>query len=164
MPFEGRSSPIFGMNLQKIAAVFTTTHRQVQSAGRGVIAATVLAAGTAGHTSAAAIIWMGGNANWDASNANWNPADEPDSNDEAIFNTPNAVNMANATDTIQALTLSGGIDLLTNGNDLVVDGLVQLGDAGTVLAIGGSTSLLTADNATVNAGSIRASPFHTIQP
>ncbi len=46
------------------------------------------------------ITWIGGNANWDASNANWNPTDEPDANDEAIFNTPNTVNMANAADTI----------------------------------------------------------------
>ena len=101
---------------------------------------------------AAPITWIGGNANWDATNANWNPDDEPDSNDEAIFNTPNTVNMANATDTIQALTLSGGIDLNTNGNDLIVDGLVQLVDASTVLIIGGSTSLLTADSVTINTG------------
>jgi hypothetical protein len=101
---------------------------------------------------AAAITWIGGNANWDATLANWNPADEPDSNDEAIFNTPNTVNLANATDTILALTLSGGIDLNMNGNDLTVNGLVQLAGASTTLIIGGSGAVLSGDNFTINNG------------
>jgi len=116
------------------------------------IMAIALALGMAKQAQAAPITWIGGNANWDATNANWNPNDEPDSNDEAIFNTPNTVNMANASDIIQALTLSGGIDLSTNGNDLTVDGLVQLVDASTNLFIGGSTSLLNADSVTINNG------------
>lgn len=106
---------------------------------------------------AAPITWIGGNADWDAvATGKWNPADEPDSVDEAIFNTPNTVNMANATDTIMALTLSGGIDLNTNGNDLVVDGLVQLTSVSTNLFVGGATSLLTADSISINSdGTIR---------
>src|SRR5687768_1188711 len=107
-----------------------------------VVAVTALLQAAA---SAAPIAWTGGTANWDASNARWNPTDEPDAEDEAIFNTAHVVTMANPADTIQALTLSGGIDLLTNGNDLIVDGLVQLSDAGTVLVIDGSASLLRAD-------------------
>jgi hypothetical protein len=55
--------------------------------------------------------WIGGNNPWDGTNANWNPADEPDADDVAIFNTADIVNMANATDTIMGLTLSGGIDI-----------------------------------------------------
>lgn len=120
--------------------------------GLGAIVAVVLASEMAEQAHAAPITWIGGNANWDASAANWNPADEPDSNDEAIFNTPNTVNLANATDTILALTLSGGIDLNTSGNDLTVDGLVQLVGASTTLLVGGSGSLLTADSVTINSG------------
>jgi hypothetical protein len=101
---------------------------------------------------AAPIVWIGGNADWNATITNWNPNDEPDSDDEAIFNTPNTVNMALATNTIQALTLSDGIDLSTNDNDLTVDGLVQLVDASTNLIIGGSNSLLSADSVTINNG------------
>lgn len=112
----------------------------------------VLAAGITTPASAATIVWTGGTANWDASNSRWNPADEPDAEDEAVFNTSHTVTMVNATDTILALTLSGGLDLLTNGNDLTVDGLVQLSDAGTVLEIGGSTSLLRADSMTIHTG------------
>ena len=103
---------------------------------------------------AAPITWIGGNADWNASNANWNPADEPDANDEAIFNTPNTVNMANAADTIIALTMSGGIDLNTNDNDLTVDGLVDLIDNSTTLIIGGADSLLAADSVDIGNGAV----------
>ncbi len=120
--------------------------------GLGVIVAVVLALGMTKQAHAAAITWIGGNANWDALNNLWNPADEPDSNDEAIFNTPNSVYMANATDTILALTLSGGIDLDMNGNDLTVNGLVQLAGASTILIVGGSGSVLSGDNFTINNG------------
>jgi hypothetical protein len=101
---------------------------------------------------AAPITWIGGNADWDGVAAGkWNPADEPDNNDEAIFNTPNSVNLANATEEIQALTMSGGIDLNLNGNDMIVDGLVSLTGSSTNLTVGGSSSLLTADSVDVNA-------------
>ena len=114
--------------------------------------ALALAAGSAQQAQAAPITWIGGNADWDATNANWNPADEPDANDEAIFNTPNTVNMANATETIQELTLSSGIDLNTNGTNLTVDGLVELVDASTTFIIGGNTSLVQADSVNINNG------------
>lgn len=118
----------------------------------GAMVAVVLALGIPKQAHAAAITWIGGNADWDALNANWNPADEPDSNDEAIFNTPNTVNLANATDTILALTLSGGIDLNMDGNDLTVNGLVQLAGAGTTLIVGGSSSVLSGNNFAINNG------------
>ncbi len=101
--------------------------------------------------SAAPITWIGGNAPWDGTNANWSPADEPDANDEAIFIVANIVNMANASDTIMGLTLSGGIDLFTNGNDLTVDGLIQLSNPSTNFFIEGATSGITAQDVTVNA-------------
>ena len=70
----------------------------------------------------AAITWIGGNANWDGVITKWNPNDEPDSDDQAIFNAANTVDLANAAESIMALTMSGGIDLLLNGNDLTVNG------------------------------------------
>jgi hypothetical protein len=104
---------------------------------------------------AAPIIWIGGNVDWvDASgSADWSPADEPDPGDEAIFNTPNTVHLGSA-NSILALSLSGGIDLLTNDHDLTVDGLVQLAGASTILTIGNGDSLLTADSVTVNSGGL----------
>ena len=86
---------------------------------------------------------------WDSATATWNPADEPDANDEAIFNTANAVNLGLNND-ILALTMSGGIDLFTNDFDLDVNGLVQLVDSSTNLIVGGADSLLTADSITIN--------------
>ena len=83
------------------------------------------------HSQAAPRTWIGGNADWNdgaGNNANWNPANEPGPADEAIFNTPNSVNLGTA-NSIAALTMSGGIDLNTNGQDLSVAGLVQLADA-----------------------------------
>ena len=62
--------------------------------------------------------WIGGNIDWleNGSSANWSPADEPDPDDTAIFNTANTVNLGTG-NSILALTLSGGIDLLTNHLD-----------------------------------------------
>lgn len=105
---------------------------------------------------AANITWIGGNVDWvdNGSNANWSPADEPDADDVAIFNTANSVSLGSS-NSILGLTLSGGIDLDTNSHDLIVDGLVQLSGASTSLTIDGSASLLTADSVTVNsAGSL----------
>jgi hypothetical protein len=48
--------------------------------------------------------------------------------------------------------MSGGIDLSTNDNDLLVDGLVQLTGGGTSLFVGGATSELNADNLTTGGG------------
>ena len=81
---------------------------------------------------AATRTWIGGNVDWidNGAAANWTPADEPDPDDEANFNTANSVNLG-SNNSILALTLSGGIDLLTNGNDLAVDGLVQLSESGS---------------------------------
>ena len=103
---------------------------------------------------AAPIVWIGGNADWDATFTNWNPADEPDFEDEAIFNTPNNVDMALASNQIQALTLSGGIDLRTNGNDITIDGLIELSGAGTNFIVGGAASGVLAHEVTVNADAV----------
>ncbi len=58
-----------------------------------VIAAT--AVGFACSAQAAPIEWIGGNTTWsdNTGTGNWTPADEPDPDDEAIFNTPNNVTL-----------------------------------------------------------------------
>lgn len=109
----------------------------------------------AAPASAADRTWIGGNADWDGLIANWNPADEPDADDIAIFTTPNTVDLANATETLAGLQLSGGIDLNLNSNVMVVDGFTILSDASTQLFIP-SRSSLTTDQLTVNAGAVIA--------
>jgi hypothetical protein len=98
------------------------------------------------------ITWIGGTADWSdgtGNNANWNPADEPDADDTAIFNTANAVNLA-TNNAILGLTMSAGIDLFTNEFDLDVNGLVQLAGSSTNLVVDGAGSLLSADSVTIN--------------
>jgi hypothetical protein len=106
------------------------------------------------NTLAAAVqrTWIGGNANWDLTNANWTGGDEPDSDDEALFNTANSVHLANAFEQLLGLNLSGGIDLFTNDNDMSVFGPVQLTGANTNLFIQGNPSLFVADDLTINSG------------
>lgn len=97
--------------------------------------------------------WIGGNVDWidNGSTANWTGSDEPDADDTAIFNTGNAVNLG-SNNTVIGLTMSGGISLNTNDFDLMVDGLVQLVDAGTDLTIAGAAGSLIADDVTINSG------------
>jgi hypothetical protein len=96
--------------------------------------------------------WIGGNVDWvDAGAAtNWNPNDEPDADDQAIFNTANTVNLG-SNNAVNGLALSGGIDLFTSDFDLTVDGLAEIAGAGSNLFVGGAGSELNADNITVNA-------------
>jgi hypothetical protein len=125
-------------------------HRLRQSCAIALLAAVST---LAVPTEAANIAWIGGNGTWSegaANNANWNPADEPDSNDAAIFNTANAVSME-SNNTVNGLTLSNGFDLHTNSFDLTVDGLVQVSNASTNLVIGGADTFLNADSMTINA-------------
>ena len=78
------------------------------------------------------ITWIGGNASWidGGSSANWSPADEPDFDDAAIFNTDNAVQLG-SNNTIAGLTLSNSIELDLNANTLNVAGLTSLTGTGT---------------------------------
>ena len=96
--------------------------------------------------------WIGGNVDWvDAgSTANWTPADEPDADDRAIFNTANTVNLG-SNNAVNGLALSAGIDLFTNDFDLTVDGLVEAAGASTNLFIEGAAGSIDADDVTINA-------------
>jgi hypothetical protein len=100
--------------------------------------------------------WIGGNVDWVETagiDANWSPnvnLNEPDLADEAIFNLGNTVNLG-TNNSIQALTLSGGIDLNTNDFDLSVNGLVQVAGLSSNLFIGDSAGSVDADDVTINA-------------
>lgn len=104
---------------------------------------------------AAPVTWIGGNNNWadGGSTAFWSPADEPDSDDEAIFNSANSVSMT-SNNLIQALTLSNGIDLATGDRDLDINGLIQLSGVGTNLIIGGAASQVDAWDLAINGGEV----------
>ncbi|MES2924516.1 MAG: hypothetical protein V4819_23390 [Verrucomicrobiota bacterium] len=156
------------MITSNIAGIFGTSKAEVRSVlevrsssettpkrwpGLIGIASVALATALTETALSAPITWIGGNDPWDAvSIGKWSPADEPDSDDEAIFNTANTVDLANAAEDVLALTLSNGIDLDTNGNDLNADGLIQLVDASTNLYVGPATSVLSGDNITINTG------------
>jgi len=103
---------------------------------------------------AASRTWIGGNDDWidGGSTANWSPADEPDADDEAIFNSNNTVDMASA-NAVNGLTMLGGIDLSTGRFDLLVDGLAQLSGVGTNLFVEGVGSTFAADDVTIGSGS-----------
>jgi hypothetical protein len=124
-------------------------YSSLTSISPGLLPVTLLLA--CGSASALDRTWIGGNADWadGGSTANWNPADEPDADDTAIFNTANGVNLG-SNNTVLALTMSAGIDLFTAKFDLTVDGLVQLSGSSTNLFVGDANSLLLADAITIN--------------
>jgi fibronectin-binding autotransporter adhesin len=99
--------------------------------------------------------WIGGNVDWvdGGASTNWNPNDEPDSDDRAIFNTANTVNLG-SNNAVNGLALSAGIDLFTNEFDLTVDGLVEVGGAGSNLNINGAAGSINADDVVINASGV----------
>jgi hypothetical protein len=116
-----------------------------------VLLTALICSGQVCSANAAIRTWIGGNADWDTDPNKWNPADEPDDDDTAVFNTPNSVDLAIASQTILELTMSNGILLDLNGNDLTVNGPVTLSGDSTDLYIP-SGSLLQADAITINSG------------
>ena len=97
------------------------------------------------------ITWIGGTAQWDdgvGNDANWNPADEPDSNDTAIFNTNSTTTMG-TNNVIIGLTMSASTELLLNGHQLTVDGATSLTGSGTRLEVVGATAVLDAADLTI---------------
>ena len=98
--------------------------------------------------------WVGGSNNWDATTGNWSGNDEPDADDAAIFNGNVSVNLANANESINGLTMSGGADLNLNGNDLIVNGPATLSGSSTFLFVGPGGSVFSPDSVTVNSGAV----------
>jgi hypothetical protein len=119
------------------------------------VAAALLAVVLASPGAAATRTYVGGNNNWGTSGLNWSDGDEPDHDDVAIFNSNVSVDLVNASESINGLTISASADLDLNGNDLSVNGLVQLSDASTNLLIP-TGSLLTLDALTINSGATLA--------
>nr|MCU0781341.1 hypothetical protein [Akkermansiaceae bacterium] len=101
---------------------------------------------------AAVITWDGGNSDWvdgALGNFNWIPTDEPDADDTAVFNSANTVNLADH-NAVAALGLAGGISLNTNNYGLDIGGGLGLSGAGTTLIIGGTKSIVDADDVTID--------------
>ncbi|MEM8783722.1 MAG: hypothetical protein AAGE65_12825 [Planctomycetota bacterium] len=131
--------------------------------GRLVRPAALAAAATVAVPTAHAAnrTWIGGNTVWTdgGSVLNWSPADEPDPDDTAIFNTANAVDLG-SNNSIEALTLSGGIDLFTQTFTLTTDLDTTLSGSSTNLNLGGNDlaglgifSGLSTENVSIGAGS-----------
>jgi autotransporter-associated beta strand protein len=117
--------------------------------------AMLVIAGFATSADAVPRTWIGGNVDWVdgiGNNANWTQSDEPDLDDEAVFNTPNTVNLGSG-NLVNGLTLSGGIDLNTATFLLTVDGLASLTGSGTSLTIPTSGSLLP-DSVSISSSSV----------
>ena len=86
-------------------------------------------------SSAAIRTWVGGNDPWDGDVFNWTGIDEPDPDDDAVFNTDNVVDMAMDNE-IQSLDLSNSITLNTKNYFLDVNGPITLAGAGTTFRAG----------------------------
>ncbi|HEY6565588.1 MAG TPA: hypothetical protein VIY86_13955, partial [Pirellulaceae bacterium] len=102
--------------------------------------------------SAAQRTWIGGDADWDLTPTRWTGGDEPDADDEAHFNTANAVHLANPFEQLGGLSITAGTDLFTNNNDMTIVGPVQLFGSSTNLIIDGSPSLFVADDISIESG------------
>lgn len=103
---------------------------------------------------AANITWIGGSNQWSEgapNNGNWSPADEPDPDDVAIFNSSNGV-LLGSNNTVSGLMLSGDAGLMLNGYSLTVNGATTVSGVGTILSVDGETAMFTGQNVTVNSG------------
>jgi len=112
-------------------------------------------------TLAATRTWVGGNDPWDGDIFNWSGIDEPDPDDDVVFNTNNHVEMA-MNNEILSLDLSTSIELDTESYFLDVNGNITLSGAGTLLRAGESNTFglpatsVSAYNLVVNAGATYA--------
>lgn len=118
------------------------------------------------ESNAATRTWVGGNDPWDMDIFNWSGNDEPDADDDVVFNTNNHVEMGMDNE-ILSLTLSDSIELDTESYLLDVNGDITLSDAGTILRAGESSTMglpptsVTAYNITINSGATYANANFT---
>lgn len=117
----------------------------------------IILAAIASHALAAARQWDGSSTNTFGNPFNWTPHGVPGDGDTATITggTPNSVPvlLLSNTDAIDGLTLDGGAQLRTNGNQLLVDDTIfsfpiQLNASRTVVAAG--------SNLVVNSGAVDA--------
>ena len=138
-------------------ALLQMWRRDGMGAGVGVSAmAAVALLGLAVPADAATRTWIGGNADWTSAFSNWTGNDEPDSNDDAVFNTANSVDMA-INNQVLSLALSNGIDLFTIEQFLQVTNGVTLSGSSTNLGVGGNNHTppangMDAGDITINSG------------
>lgn len=120
-----------------------------------IILCTALAACNASVVRAANITWNVGDGTWTdgaGNNANWSPNDEPDSDDVAIFNDNDLVELG-SDNVVVGLTMSASALLDMKTFSLNVNGATSISGAGTRLFVdGGSVSYQTAASnaATIN--------------
>jgi hypothetical protein len=117
-------------------------HRALALAGAAVV-------GIAPLARTADITWIGGNGIWtdNAGTASWSPADEPDSNDVAIFNTANTITLGSQ-NAIAGLTMSAAATLDLAGFQLAVAGPTTIGPGRVELT--SATSSFLGQNVTIN--------------
>ncbi len=133
--------------------------------GLGGLAA--VAIGSAMPADAAVRTWIGGNDPWDTDVFNWTPADEPDPDDDAIFNTNNVVDMT-IDNEILSLTMSNSMQVDVTDQFLDVNGLISLSGAGTILRAGQDDigalpfTSVAAYNITVNSGATYSNANRTV--
>jgi hypothetical protein len=99
----------------------------------------VLALSMATAVHAANITWNAGSGTWSdvgANDANWNPADEPDPNDVAIFNTNVTVEM-DTSNSIAGLTMSASSELEVGTYTLTISGPTSITASGTRVFVDG---------------------------
>ena len=96
--------------------------------------------------------WIGGDGTWtnNVGIADWSGSDEPDSDDEAIFNSNNVINLGSV-NFVQALTMSASAEVNLNDNTLNVGGgLTSLTGSGTRLEISAAAATLNAQNISIS--------------
>jgi hypothetical protein len=101
---------------------------------------------------AASRTWIGGDGTWTdgaGNNANWSGSDEPDTDDEAIFNSNNVIDLGSA-NSILALTMSASVEVNLNNSVLDVAGLTSLTGSGTRLEISATTATLNGQNVSIS--------------
>jgi hypothetical protein len=128
--------------------------------------AMILVVVISGRLEAATRTWVGGNDPWDTDIFNWSGNDEPDPDDDVVFNTNNHVEMAMDNE-ILSLTMSNSMELDTQTYYLDVNGAITLSDAGTLLRVGESNlaglpaTSVSAYSVTINSGATYANANFT---
>ncbi len=135
----------------------------------GAVAAVLLATAiglSVSEATAATRTWVGGNDPWDGDIFNWTGNDEPDADDDVVFNTNNHVEMG-IDNEILSLDLSNSIALDSESFLLDVNGDITLAGDGTILRAGESDTVglpsisVAAHNITVNSGATYANANFT---
>jgi hypothetical protein len=101
---------------------------------------------------AAVRTWLSGSGTWvEGTNADWTASDEPDPDDDVIFNTDVVVSLG-SNNTVLSLTMSNSSELLLDNRTLSVAGLTTLSNSGTRLEISATTAAFNGQSITINNG------------